>query len=186
MSLQEAVERAGSFEALLPHLRAGGILARADHFRYWDGAPVKLPSRDIDPVLWDAVCSNDPARGRVGFEMGPYDIDIIAIGVELERAAVEALFPAMTVPEPVTPKPPTPEPVRSKGGARRSVLWDKIEPHFDSVVGGAGPFPSLGSARESVRLWLKEKKLASLHNRTIERHINKHRRHWFLEGHKGA
>ena len=90
MSLREAVERAGSFEALLPHLQAGRIVARADHFRYWDGAPVKIPSLDIDPDWWSHVLSVNQALGRVEFEM---DIDIMAIGVELERAAVEALLP---------------------------------------------------------------------------------------------
>jgi hypothetical protein len=56
MSLYEAVKRAGTLEALLPHLRAGSILSRHGGFHWPGGGACREPG-DIDPYLWaTATC----------------------------------------------------------------------------------------------------------------------------------
>ena len=99
MSLREAVERAGSLDALLPLLVQGLILARATSFQEWpSGAPMKLPSLDIGSIWWGTVRSIDPDAGRVCFAMDFFEV--MAIGVALERAAVEATWPAKASAKP--------------------------------------------------------------------------------------
>jgi hypothetical protein len=173
----EALARADSFEALLPHLREGRILARCNGIYLPSGQAASGP-RDIRPEWW-AEARIDPATARVilttpGLRVvspgsppsPPKTREVFAIGIEFERAAVDALWP-------VKPKPP-----RRPAGTKPSVAWAKVQPHFDKLVDREGPFPSLGSARDSVKLFLDEKKLGQLDDRTIERWINKHRPHW--------
>jgi hypothetical protein len=173
MPLREAEKRAGSVEALLPHLRGGRIMTRhGGLYRPSSGAPQPQADDRIPAGWWANARDIDPATGRVLFAVDPlFQIvpaaaDTLAIGIELERAAVEALWPA---------KPKSSE---SKRGAKPSAAWAKVQPHFDHLVDCDGPFPSLGSARDSVKLLLKEKKLGRLNDRTIERWINKHRPQW--------
>jgi hypothetical protein len=162
----EALTRAGSFEALRPHLCAGTILARHNGLYLWPGGGAV--TADIRPDWW-ATARIDPTTGRVTFTRMFFSgvrNEVFAIGIELERAAVEALWPAKAKSS------------ESRRGAKPSAAWAKVQPHFDHLVDCDGPFPSLGSARESVKLLLKEKKLGRLNDRTIERWINKHRPQW--------
>ena len=165
MPWDEALKRAGSLDALRPHLCAGSILARHNGLYLWPGGgPV---TADIRPNWW-AGARIDPATGRVIFTR-PWSSggtrEIFAIGLEVERAT-ERLFPAK------------PKPAESRRGAKPSAAWAKVQPHFDHLVDRDGPFPSLGSARDSVKLLLKEKKLGRMDDRTIERWIRKHRPQW--------
>jgi len=98
MPWDEALKRAGSLDALRPHLCAGSILARHNGLYILPGGgPV---TADIRPHWW-AGARVDPATGRVIFT-GPFFSgvrrEVFAIGIEVERAAVESLFPA--APEP--------------------------------------------------------------------------------------
>jgi hypothetical protein len=179
MPWDEALTRAGSFDALWPHLRAGSILARHNGQYSWPGGGAWRGPGDIKPGLW-AEARVDLATERViftsilffviGSDSPPVTHEWFAIGIEVERARVEALWPA---------KPQSSE---NKRGAKPSAAWAKVQPQFDDLVDRDGPFPSLGSARESVKLLLKEKKLSRLNDRTIERWINKHRPQWVRKG----
>src|SRR5262249_58177376 len=111
MSLRDAVARASSFaDDLLPHLKEARIMARAEGFYTSEGKPWKGAPADgrIPADWWAQLCSVDPAANRATFRVvvfsmagpGPHDKvesftdDILAIGVELESAAAEALWPA--------------------------------------------------------------------------------------------
>jgi hypothetical protein len=172
MPLAEAVKRAGSLEALRPHLRAGSILARHGGLYTLDGAP-KPRADDRIPARWWADARDiDPTTGRALFTEDPFFLigpnptaDTLAIGVELERATIERLFP-------VAPKPPG-----RKRGAKLSPVWQQIFSHFDPIVAREGKFPSVGSAASSVEEWL-EKNNKTLSRRAIERGIPKYRPDW--------
>jgi hypothetical protein len=185
MPWDEALKRAGSLEALRPHLCAGNILARHNGLYYWPDGKARSGPGNITRGLW-ADARVDPATQRVIFTMlalvrmfwadsrpddpPPLTEEVFAIGIELERTAVEALFPA------------APKPSGRKRGAKPSAAWAKVQPHFDHLVDRNGPFPSLGSARDAVKLFLEEKRLGLMDDRTIERWINRHRPQWRLEG----
>ncbi len=137
MSLREAVERAGSLDALLPLLVQGLILARATHFLEWpSGAPIKLPSLDIGPIWWGTVRTIDPDTGRVCFATDFFEV--MAIGVALERAAVEATWPAAVA-------------VRHPGGKPPDHAWEDAARHVDSWVKDHGPLPRHKSGKQSGR-----------------------------------
>jgi hypothetical protein len=99
--LREAVERAGSLEALLPHLCAGRILSRHGGLYSLDGDARSGPG-NISPNWWtDARV--DGVTGRAIFTFclgieGAYGEEF-ADDVELKAAAVERLFPTAAVPE---------------------------------------------------------------------------------------
>ena len=95
---------------------------------------------------------------------------VIAVGVEVDRAAIDTLFPAATVSAP-------PKPSKHKGGAKPSPVWPLIFQHFDSVVASEGQFSSVYSAASSVEAFLKEKG-KSLSHRAIERGILRYRPDW--------
>src|SRR5262245_51195149 len=110
MPLAEAEACAGSFEALLPRLRDGRILARYTELRFWpSGQPYDGPG-DIKPAWWSTGREIDgrlvvtrprlrptPRLYILGPDMpswpDPPPDEVFPIGVELERAAVERLFP---------------------------------------------------------------------------------------------
>jgi hypothetical protein len=104
-SLHDVAERAGTHDVLLPYLQEGRIVARASEYLYWpSGEPMKLPPRSIPRAWWGEVRSIELATSRVCFVMD--GVDVMAVGVELEPAAVEAaLKPAVAV----TSKPTKPE-----------------------------------------------------------------------------
>jgi hypothetical protein len=78
-------------------------------------------------------------------------------------------------PQPTSPS----KPARNRPGAKESAAWAKVRPHFDDWINRKGPFPSLGSARTAVVVFLEKQKLAPLDDRTIERWIKKNRPRWF-------
>jgi hypothetical protein len=160
--LRKAVARVGSLEALLPLLRDGRVLAlHAGLFTWPAGGPVKTADFNIAPSWWKGATNIDPEAGRAVFEMDWFKA--LAIGIEIERAPLEALVPAQ---------------VGRKRGAKPSPVWLKIFAHFDAQVATKGQFPNLNSAAEAVHAWLKEQKLVVLNLRTIERGIEKNRPNW--------
>jgi hypothetical protein len=169
MSFAKAVARAGSLAALLAAARRGDVFARAADF-FMNGRSTRRTDRNIPSAWWADAHDINPAAGRATFVMGgPIEgasYELLAIGIEVESAAVEALWPVESKP-PGLPR-----------GPRPSAAWEKVQPHFDKLVDQEGPFPSLGSARDSVKLFLTEKNLSRLDDRTIERWINRHRPHW--------
>lgn len=100
-------------------------------------------------------------------------------------------FPSPSA-EPVTPEPEQNEPAvppfeggrpAAAGSTLMDPIWSElIEPHFDLEVARNGPFLSLGTARDAVIELLQAKRKAVLHDRTIERHINKYRPGWVKRG----
>jgi hypothetical protein len=185
MPFAEALKRAGSLEALLPHLREGRILARHKGLFTWPEARPKSGPGNIRPEWW-ANARVDPATGRVilttpgsritsaGRPPPPPTIrEVFAIGIELEGAAVETLFPVATVSAPL--KPPG-----RKSGAKPSPVWQQIFDYFDPLVASKGKFHSLGSAASSVEAWLREdKRRVKLHHSTLKRGIQNNRPDWF-------
>src|SRR5262249_58003256 len=69
MSLRDAVARAGLFEALLPHLKSGNIMARAAGFYTAEGAPKERENDRIPTRWWGQLRDIDPAAGRAWFKM---------------------------------------------------------------------------------------------------------------------
>ena len=145
MSLQDAEARAGPFDALRPDLQADGggpprIMARAEGFYTSEGNPWKrAPVDGRIPADWWAQLRNvDPAANRATFrrpgfafvsvdpgdKVKSFEDDITAIGVELERAAVEARFLEATVSAAVSRhvggEDPEHEPVEPKAAAAQT------------------------------------------------------------------
>jgi hypothetical protein len=140
MPWDEALMRAGSLDALRPHLGAGSILARHHGLYYWPGGGARSGPGNITRGLW-ADARVDPATGRVIFTMPalvrfvdsdrpPITSEVFAIGIELERAAVETLFPVATVPTP-----------RHAGGRDPDNDWEGATRHVDDWVTAHGPLP---------------------------------------------
>jgi hypothetical protein len=155
MPLQEAVRRAGALETLLSPLWEGRILARhGGLYVRSTGGPVKTTSPHIPSAWWKHARDIDPKAGRAIFPMDFFEV--LAIGIELEAAAVEALWP----------KPPG-----RKRGAKPLPVWPKVFAHLDAEVTANGRFPSLAAAADAAALWLKDHKFAVPDPRTIERKI---------------
>ena len=139
MPWDEALTRAGSFDALRPHLRAGSILARHNGEYSWPGGGAVRGPDDIKPSLWAEV-RIDPATKRVifttivffviGSDSPPVTRDWFAFGIEVERAAVERLFPAAPVHAP-----------RHAGGRDPDNDWEGAARHVDKSVAAHGPLP---------------------------------------------
>ena len=166
MSLREAVERAGSLDALLPLLVQGHILARATSFQEWpSGAPMKLPSLDIDSIWWGAVRSIDPVAGRVCFAMDFFEV--MAIGVALERAAVEATWPA---------KASAKQRTKRKPGPKQYAAWDQLLPHLDFLFEN-GTIANTEDAFHEAKNWLEKQKLVWT-DKTIREGITRNRPDW--------
>jgi hypothetical protein len=169
MPLHEAVKRAGSVEALRPHLHDGRILARHKGVYTLPGVTPKMVEHDRIPAGWWRTAHDiEAATGRAQFtgvrvKIGLYEV--LAVGIEVERAAVEALWPT-------PPKVPG-----RKRGAKPSKVWQQIFDHFDPIVASKGKFPTLGSAATSVETWL-ENNNKRLHRSTIERGIINYRSDW--------
>ena len=68
MPLEEAVRRAGSLEALLPHLREGRAPARHNGLYRWPTGEAVFGPGDIDPHLW-AKALVEPDIGQAVFTM---------------------------------------------------------------------------------------------------------------------
>jgi hypothetical protein len=135
MPLAEAVKRAGSFAALLPHLCAGSILTRRNGFYSWPGGQARGGPGNIPPSWW-VKAREDATSGRVIFSFAGWSDspsvprELFAAGVEVERAAVERLFPVATVPAP-----------RHAGGRDPDNDWEGATRHVDDWVTAHGPLP---------------------------------------------
>ena len=104
MSLQEAVTLAGSFEALLPHLVGRPLRILAWHNGSYVCGVSMLQVGTISPKTWAQARNVDVKTNRVYMRD-----DLFYIDVELERAAVEALF-APPAPQTWQSPPPTKAP----------------------------------------------------------------------------
>jgi hypothetical protein len=178
MPFAKALARAGSFEALLPHLRGGRILARHKGLFTWPEARWKSGPGNIRPEWW-ANARVDPATGRVilttpgsriisaGRPLPPPTIrEVFAVGIELEAAAVERLFPA-------PPKPP-----RRTSGPKQSAVWDPLLIHLDAMIAcGKIANPAEDTFAEARR-WLETSK-RSLSDDALRRGIKRNRPKWF-------
>jgi hypothetical protein len=97
MRLAEAVKRAGSLADLMPAVRDGRIMTHHNGLYSWPECdPIKCKDQALPATWWEDAHDVDPAAGRAQFTReapwGPYRL--LAIGIELERAAIEALWPA--------------------------------------------------------------------------------------------
>jgi hypothetical protein len=168
MPLREAMALAETLGALLPALHAGRVMARCTGL-YSGGVGVKLPTPDIPSSWWGHARDIDPASGRAQFTMALCDFggsyELLATGIELERTAVESLWPA------------EPQISGRRPGKKPSAVWQQIFLHFDPVVARDGPFLSTYSAASKVDAWL-EKNNKALSRRAIERGISKYRPDW--------
>jgi hypothetical protein len=149
MSLQEAVERAALFEAMRPHLIGGRILARAKDFYTAEGSAIKQVDRRIDPAWW-AAARHDPATDRVYFTMagmieGASTWELLAVGVELERAAVDALWPAMTKSS-----------GRKGGGRPPENDWQRAFQYVDDYIDRHGLLSAKERVVELVEDWFRK------------------------------
>lgn len=118
---RQALERAGTFEALRPHLHAGRILARHGGSYYWPSGDAQGGPGNVAPSWWGNA-RQDLDSGRVIFTMSLIapmskdapgaSFDIFAIGIELEAESVERSFPVVTelTPAAIEPAPAEPEP----------------------------------------------------------------------------
>jgi hypothetical protein len=171
MSFAEAVKRAGSFEALRPHLREGRILSEHCGLYSWpEGEPKSEPGHI--PRDWWAEARVDPATGRVIFrgirvsirsigsdgdllDDGPVvwvEPDKFAFDIHLEGTAVETLFPVATVSAP-----------RHAGGRDPDNDWEGAARHVSDGVAARGPLPrrnngepNLARAVQLMTEWFKK------------------------------
>jgi hypothetical protein len=183
MSLYEAVKRAGTLEALLPHLRGGSILSRHGGL-YWPRGGAWREPGDIDSRLWDTA-RVDPATGRMMFKTvltfpvgaldPPLTHDFYAVGIELESAAVDRLFPVAAVPAP-----------RHAGGRDPDNDWEGAARHVDDWVAAHGPLPRhkdgkpiLARAVELMAEWFDKNDPPPPQERSFRRWIRKNPRSWW-------
>jgi len=141
---------------------------------------------DIDEALTALKASVDFVLGRAIFHLiettdwgGPtgHIITVHVFGLELERAAVEALRPIAVAPErKVEPKPERRPPGRPRGSVSEEM--EKIFQHFDPIVARNGKFRNQNRAVEAAVSWADDEGLI-IDRRTIERNISEHRLDWF-------
>ena len=138
---------------------------------------------DIPPSLW-AKARFDPATGRVMLftTLSHLDWDgamlarkVFAVGIELERERVEALFPVATVVSP-----------RHAGGRDPDHNWEEAARHVDDWVTAHGPLPrhkngkpNVARAAELMTEWFKENDPPAPQDRSIRRWIRKNPRLWW-------
>lgn len=174
--LQAVVMRAGSFDDVRPRLGRGDIMSRAAGFYTLGGAPRERADNRIPPRWWEWQRRDvDPAAGRASFNMELGDriadellqrarypgldfyhhlVDhvLVAIGIELERGAVEALWPgAITLVDASWPKVVAPvEALRSEtsapapkhaGGRPPEHKWEVAARNVDRWVADHEPLP---------------------------------------------
>jgi hypothetical protein len=178
MPLEEAVVRAGSFETLRPYLREARIFARCTEWRTWpDGGSTKPSDRNIHPTSWNDAHDIDPVAGTAVFRFVLADFgddkyvtyELLAIGIEVVRAMVEALFPA---------KPKPPKPPGSKRGPKQSAAWKPLLKHLDAMVKRGKLSNPTEDAFDEARRWL-EKNNRSLSDGTLRKGLKRNRPDWF-------
>jgi hypothetical protein len=120
MPFREAVACAGTLETLLPVLRAGLVMAYYSCLYTWPGGGVipRPTPNNIMPPWWAHAHDIDAAAGRARFTMDTYEV--LAVGITLERDAVEALWPAAASEPKAKSKT---EPKRTRRGKQMSRLW---------------------------------------------------------------
>ena len=111
ISFAAAVARAGSLEAVLARLRAGDVMAYHAGLYNKDNRPIRRKDDRIPVEWWKTAHDIDPAASQAWFRR--YIIDdmttpILAIGIELEAGAADALWP--------------PEPEQSQSAPRKRQL----------------------------------------------------------------
>jgi hypothetical protein len=172
MPFEEAMKRAGSFQALVPHLRERRILARCHELRTWPELEVESGPGEIPPDWWDEA-RIDPATGRVILKKPDIRVhirnisskgdlpgqlvvhpgrEVCALGIELERSPVATLFPAATVPG-----------SRHAGGRDPDNDWEGAARHVSDWVMAQRPLPrrkdgkpNTARAVELMTEWFKE------------------------------
>jgi hypothetical protein len=96
VTLHEAVRQAGSLDALTRVLREGSVFAR--HNGLYQNGRIWRPGAPIASSWWaeSAVRDINPEAGRATFVMDVLGVSVplVAIGIEVERAALFAVFPA--------------------------------------------------------------------------------------------
>jgi hypothetical protein len=173
MPFREAVARAGTFEALLPALSDGRIRARAaDFYNGPSGGAVNRADHSIYPSWW-AEARIDAASDRGYFAMEFFDM--LAVGIELERAAVESLWPTTIVPA-----------SRHTGGRDPDHDWEGAASYVDHVVTAHGPLPRhkdgepvLARAVGLMTDWFEKNDPPAPQERSIRRWIGKNPRSWW-------
>ena len=176
ISFATAVERAGSLEDVLARLRAGDVMAyHAGLYNNKDRRPI--PSKDdrIPVQWWKTAHDVNPAAGRVSFQryrMGDFTTSTLAIEIELEAGAADALWP----PEPEQSQSASAEtsagmtaPAEkksAKGPAKpckpshpRHPAWKRIFKHFDHHVVNHGKWLNAHAAATDVFKWADDKDL---------------------------
>jgi hypothetical protein len=162
ISLATAVAVADSFEALLPHLRESRIPARAASFDGGKGG-------EIPTAWWFKIVEIGVALGWARFltqgiiedgtfmvvRLGAYEI--LATGIELDAAAVEARFltkPDVRAQESLTKS--------ARAGGRPGPkgydeMWPLLWLHLESVVASEQKkFDSLSKAARAGADWLRQ------------------------------
>jgi hypothetical protein len=165
--LQDVIARAGSFDDVLPHLESGRIMARATDFYTLGNERKERADNQIPPRWWKwQLRKTEPAAGRVWFNMELGDriadellqrarypgldfyghlVDhvLLAIGIELERGAVEELWPKAVTPiEASWPRviiPAEVSPTPKHAGGRPTLEWEAAARHVDSCIAVHGP-----------------------------------------------
>jgi hypothetical protein len=175
MPLREAMELAGSLDALRPHLCDGSILARHNglYVSPEGGVPRSQPG-DIPPGCWANACF-DPATGRVILAMiasplgwdGPSVVrKVFAVEIELERERVAALYPKRKATR-----------SRRKRGAKQSAVWDPLLKHLDAMA-ARGEIANLAEDTfDEAKRWL-ENNNCSLSDDALRRGIKRNRPKW--------
>jgi hypothetical protein len=102
MPWREALKRAGSFDALQPHLHLGRIPVRHGGLYSWPDAQPRSGPGDVKPEWWAHAYVQ---AGRVifitepvvsGYAVTHEQVFAYAVSVELGHPAVDALFPVVT------------------------------------------------------------------------------------------
>ena len=180
MPFAEAVARAGSLKALRPHLFAGRIIARYSRLCFWPGGEVDntLPTTDIDPSWWadDVAHDIEPEAGRAQFitDLG----NQLARGIELERAAVDALWPVKPKPPKHKQSPKQSAVAGAKRGPKQYAVWKPLLKHLDAMVKRGKISNPAEDAFGEAKIWL-EKKERSLSDGTLRKGIKRNRPNWF-------
>jgi hypothetical protein len=169
ISFAAAVSRAGSLETVLAHLRAGDVMAYHAGLYNKDGRPISRKDDHIPVEWWKTARDIDPVAGRAWFRR--YIIYDLAIGIELEAGAADALWP----PEPEQSQSASAasagmtapaEKKSAKGPAKprkpshpRHPAWKLIFKHFDHHVVNHGKWLNAHAAANDVFEWADDKDL---------------------------
>lgn len=174
MPLHEGVARTGTLDALLPTLCDGRIIARAAAFYTWPSGGQVKRDRSI-PQSWWTRARIDPASDRAYFDMEDYHL--LAVGIELEPAAVEALWPtpaAVHAPLHAGGK----DPVHNWEGAASHVdEW--IEKNHRPLPRHNNGKPILERAVELMTEWFDDHDPPAPQPRSIRRWISNNPRPWW-------